>query len=72
MTTEAIKDALHASPFAPFVIEVAGGKRFEVQHPDFVAVSPGGRTLTLYTEGEHSVVLDVGLISQLERRTSAA
>jgi hypothetical protein len=72
MTADAIKDALHTIPFVPFALEVVGGKRFVVQHSDFVAVSPGGRTLTLYTEGEHSVVLDIGLISQLERRASAA
>ena len=70
MTVEAIKDALHVTPFVPFALEVVGGKRFNVRHPDFVAVSPGGGTMTLYTDGENSVVLDVALISQLERRIS--
>jgi hypothetical protein len=72
MTADAIKDALHTVPFVPFALEVVGGKKYVVQHPDFVAVSPAGRTLMLYTEGEHSVVLDIALISQLERRVSAA
>jgi hypothetical protein len=72
MTADAIKEALHTVPFVPFALQVVGGEKYVVQHPDFVAVSPTGRTLMLYIEGDRSRVIDLALISQLERRTSAA
>lgn len=72
MTADAIREAMHATPFVPFVLEVVGGKRYLVDHPDFLAVSRNGRTLTLYTEGGHSVTLDIGLIAQIDHNASAA
>jgi hypothetical protein len=72
MTADAIREALHTVPFVPFALQVVGGKKYAVPHPDFVAVSPTGRTLVLYTEGDRSTVIDIALVSQLERQTSAA
>jgi hypothetical protein len=72
MTADAIKDALHTIPFVPFALKVVGGKKYAVPHPDFVAISPTGRTLVLYTEGDRSTVIDIALVSQLERQSSAA
>jgi hypothetical protein len=72
MTADAIKDALHTVPFVPFALQVVGGKKYAVPHPDFVAISPTGRTLVLYTEGDRSTVIDIALVSQLERQSSAA
>jgi hypothetical protein len=72
MTADAIRKALHTVPFVPFALQVVGGKKYAVAHPDFVAVSPTGRTLVLYTEGDCSTVIDIALVSQLERRASAA
>jgi hypothetical protein len=72
MTADAIRKELHKMPFVPFELEVVGGEKYIVHHPDFVAISPTGRTLTIYTEGDGSDVLDVALISQIRRGESAA
>ncbi len=31
-----IRDLLHASPFQPFVIRMADGREYRIDHPDFV------------------------------------
>jgi hypothetical protein len=72
MTADAIRKELHKIPFIPFNLEVVGGEKYVVHHPDFVAISPTGRTLAIYTEGDASEVLDIALIAQIHRGASAA
>ena len=31
-----IRELLHATPFQPFVIRMADGKEYRIEHPDFV------------------------------------
>jgi hypothetical protein len=40
MTTETIRGFLRKQPFAPFVIHTSDGRKFEIKHPDFVAMHP--------------------------------
>ena len=72
MTADSIRKELHRTPFIPFVLEVVGGEKFPVQHPDFVAISPTGRTVVVYTEGDQSSVIDIPLIVKIDRKASAA
>lgn len=66
MTAEEFPKASHQSPFRPFNVRMVDGRTFYVTHPDFVARSPTGRTIVIYTaDGTHSV-LDLRLISELE------
>lgn len=37
---ETLRDLWHASPFRPFTIHLADGRKFEVPHPDFFLLSP--------------------------------
>ena len=34
-----IRELLHATPFQPFIIHMADGKDYRVDHPDFVLAS---------------------------------
>lgn len=56
MSAEETRDALyrrrHREPFQPFVISLANGDRFPIEHPENVAFDPsknGGRRLSVVT-----------------------
>ncbi len=53
-----------AQPFVPFVLRMADGREFTVNHPDFVARSPAGRSVTVYDAGGVHI-LDARLIAEL-------
>jgi hypothetical protein len=66
MTTEKFRTTLHLQPFRPFTIRMADGRAFEVAHPDFVALSPAGRTVIVFQPDETYGVLDLHLMSELQ------
>jgi len=47
MTIEQLKKAYSAQPFRPFDVHLADGRRIEVPHPEFLAMSPTGRTVII-------------------------
>jgi hypothetical protein len=71
VTAEAIRELLHATPFAPFTIHIPDRPPILVQHPDFVALPPNAKTMVVYVgNGESFRVLDVRLITALDRSTA--
>ncbi len=66
MNSFPIKQMLHAAPFVPFTVHVADGKAFTIQHPDFAALTQGGRMLFVSTEGDEFELIDVFLITRLQ------
>jgi hypothetical protein len=42
MVIESIREFNRAIPFAPYEIQMTSGERFQVPHPDFIAISPRG------------------------------
>jgi hypothetical protein len=64
MTTEQFKATLHLQPFRPFTIRMVDGRFFPVAHPDFVALSPSGRTVIVFQPDETYSVLDLLLMSE--------
>lgn len=66
MTTEQFQNTLHQAPFRPFTIHMADGRAFHVSHPDFVARSPNGRTVIVFSSDEAYSVIDLLLVSELE------
>ena len=67
MKIDEIRELVHNAPFQPFTIHTAGGKPAHVAHPDFIAISPAGRTVIVYPTNSKSFRrIDVLLISQLE------
>jgi hypothetical protein len=70
MTTEQFRATLHQTPFHPFKIRMADGRAFDVQHRDFVALSPSGRTVIVFGSDENYSILDLLLMSELEVHAS--
>jgi hypothetical protein len=72
MTIDAIKEAVHAEPFRPFKLCLAGGPMVPVAHPDYIAFGPKGRTLVVYREDDSFRILDTMLITEIERGSRKA
>jgi hypothetical protein len=66
MTTEQFRAALHQQPFRPFTIRMADGRAVPVVDPDFIALSPTGRTVIVFHHREDYSVLDLLLMSELQ------
>ena len=70
MHTDTFKELLHAQPFQPFTVHTVSGETYLVDHPDFVSLSRGGRTVYISLpggEGERVRILDTALIERLEK-----
>ena len=63
MAPDRIRELIHTVPFKPFVVELGSGKRVPVKHPDYVALSPAGRTLVVHDDEERMEIIDVFLIT---------
>ena len=65
MTIDALRSAREATPFRPFTIHLAGGRSHYVPHRDYVSMSPTGRTVIVYTNGDAYSTLDLLLVNEL-------
>jgi hypothetical protein len=59
-----VREALHKSPFQPFVIRLADGRALSVPHPDFVALTP--RRVIVGSENDSWSVVESFLIVSLD------
>jgi hypothetical protein len=65
MTMEQLRNTLNAAPFRPFTIHVADGRAYNVAHREFISMSPSGRTLIVYAEGDAFSIVDLLLVTDL-------
>lgn len=65
MTSEQLKATLRQQPFRPFTIRMVDGRSFDVSHPDWVIVSPTGRTAILFEPDDSYSVVDLMLMNEL-------
>ncbi len=68
MTIEQVRVAYNSRPFQPFILHVADGRNVSVHHPENMAFSPSGRTITVYQPDDTSHVVDLLLVTDLETR----
>ncbi|HEV2096001.1 MAG TPA: hypothetical protein VGQ82_05815 [Chthoniobacterales bacterium] len=61
MKIDEIRKLYHAAPFKPFGIVLTNGRQVRVDHPEFMALSPSGRTIVVFEPDGHLAV-DVPLI----------
>ncbi len=66
MTIERLRQIHQARPIRPFVIHLADGRHFRVNHPGFLAQSPSGRTAILYGSNDAFEVIDLLLVTTVE------
>jgi hypothetical protein len=62
MTTQAIRDLLATRPFRRFKIRTVSGMEYPVTHPEALSISPGGRTVHVWTSKEGGATLDLLLV----------
>ncbi len=66
MTIQQLRTAHRATPFKPFTVHMADGRSFSVPHPDFLSMSPTGRTVIIYQEDDNFSILDLLLMTEIE------
>ena len=66
MTTEGVRQLLHAAPFVPFTLLLPANKSYRVEHPDFAFISKGGGVLALSLEGDAVALIDLLLATHIE------
>jgi hypothetical protein len=70
MTIDQIRTLYDAQPFQPFVIHLADGRHIPVEHREFMAHAPSGRTVTVYGPDDAAHVIDLLLVTDLEIRST--
>ncbi len=66
MTIEQLKKNYHARPFVPFRVFLADGRYVDVRHPEFLAMSPGGRTIFVVDSDDTIETIDLLLVTSLK------
>ena len=67
MTIEQLRAMHFTRPFQPFRIHLADGRQVDVEHPEFLAHTPSGRTIMVAKPDETFEVIDLLLVTSLER-----
>ena len=65
MTIEKIRELCNAEPFRPFVIHFPDGRRLPVDHPDYIALAPSGRLISVFKKDDSEALVDLLLISDI-------
>jgi hypothetical protein len=60
-----------AEPFLPFVLHLADGRRYPVATAECIAISPDGRTVGIFGEGDSFKLLHAGQITDAEPEPAA-
>ncbi len=70
MSPDAVKKFMHATPWQPFTLHLADGRKIHVPHPDFISITRAGRTLLVTTVDEDFEMIDVFLILSIKSKAS--
>ena len=65
MTIEQIRKAHQAKPFKPFTLRTGGGREYHVPHPEFMFITPPGRTIIVVDPDGAAELLDLLLVESL-------
>jgi hypothetical protein len=68
MTSERVRQLWKSEPFQKFTIHLADGRKIPVLHREFLAISPSGRTATVYQPDDSLNIVDLPLVTDLEIR----
>lgn len=71
MTIEQVRTAHSSRPFKPFVLHLADGRSLAVQHPENMALSPSGRTVSVYQDDDATHIVDLLLVTDMEIKSPA-
>lgn len=65
MTTDQVKEAYRARPFRPFNLHLADGDTIPVKSPEFMWMTPGGRTVFVSQGGDAAEIIDLLLVAKI-------
>jgi hypothetical protein len=68
MTADQIRKMHQARPFLPFDIYLAEGRSLSVEHPECLAITPGGRTIGVGLADDTIETVDLLLVTSLKPR----
>ena len=71
MRIDEIRKRYFAAPFRPFDIVQTNRRSVAVEHLEFMALSPKGRSVTVYKE-DGALIIDIPLIVALKERANGA
>ena len=72
MTAEQVRHSRDQAPFKPFTLFLSDQRRFEVKHPDFLWVMPGGRSIAIAHENGAAEIIDLIHVACLKTNGAAA
>ena len=72
MTIEQVKNLYNTAPFRPFIIHLADGRQIPVNHREFMATAPSGRTIVVYDTDDSFNIIDLLLVTSLEVKNGKA
>ncbi len=72
MTVPQLRAAHRATPFRPFTIHMTDGRSFHIPHPDFLFMTPTGRTVIVCQENDDFSILDLLLMTEIESSQATA
>ena len=72
MIAEQVKKAKEEAPFKPFRLFLSDQRSFLIQHPDFLWIIPGGRTIAVADSAGAVELIDLLHVSSLQIDGSAA
>jgi hypothetical protein len=71
MTIEQLRAAHQTAPFRPFTLRMADGRSFEVPRPEYLSMSPTGRTVIVYGKDDDFAILDLLLVTVIDVEKTA-
>jgi len=72
MTIEQLRQMHLARPFQPFDIHLTDGRTLTVEHPEFLAQSPTGRTIVVGRPDGVLEIVDLLLVVSLKPRSNGS
>jgi hypothetical protein len=70
MTIEQLRRMHQARPFHPFDANLADGRSLPVMHPEFLALTPPGRTIGIGLADGTIEIVDLLLVTSLKPRSN--
>jgi hypothetical protein len=65
MTSDRIRELYFAKPFRPFTLHLADGTKTRVNSPEFMMLTPGGRTLVVGHGDDELDIIDLPLVTKV-------
>jgi hypothetical protein len=66
MTVEQLRKVHQARPFEPFNLHMADGRSIPVEHPEFLALSSAGRTISVGLPDGTFEIVDLRQVTDLK------